>query len=89
MYFYREKRVKKPTKKHRCEICGEEIEGEHIYRTGKSSEGFFTSREHIDCHNAVNEMCSDCDERSYCYVSVVDCFWELTEKQRESYKNPK
>jgi hypothetical protein len=74
MDMYRDRIVKKPRKKYRCETCGGEITGEHIYNSQVWDGDFHTSREHLECREYRNKnMCYDCD----CEGLTTDCFYEI------------
>ena len=84
MGFYREKIVKKPTKIHKCNICGLEIKGEHVYRTGVWEGDFFSVREHSKCNFQITQMCSNCDDYCDGTCDVFDCYFELQEERRKA-----
>ena len=73
MDFYREKIIKNPTKKYRCELCCAKIEGEHYYISGRGYD-FFTYRAHTECYDKAKKMCGECRDSYNCDASITECY---------------
>jgi len=69
--------VKKPRKKYKCDICHKEIKSAHIKRSGLHDGDFFSVREHIECYEIMNDICSKCEFRLDCEFNPAECYNEF------------
>lgn len=74
MDFFKEIKINKSRKEHKCLICGETInEGEECYRcSGKYLNEFFSDYFHSECLKMRNYYLEESGEQEYTSDSVLD-----------------
>lgn len=81
--MHKERLVKKPRKTYRCETCGSDITGEHIYIAQVWEGDFHTRREHVECiAYRKAELCKYCHG---CEGLTNECFTERICRDCEKY----
>ena len=84
MSFYNERIVKKPKKQYYCEVCHKPITGQHIYSSGIGEDGFYSGRQHEDCHKELTEQCKKCPDRNCCVFDYYECYCEWMKEKEQS-----
>lgn len=70
------KLVKRPRRVHTCNLCGQDISGEHVSHAGKLDSDFNIWRVHIECLDRSKVMCGECDVQDDCQSNIEECFKE-------------
>ena len=80
--FYREQIIHKPKKEHKCFLCLQKIEGEHVYISCKHYD-FWTGRAHMECNEKSKEICKKCGDSGYCDCDMSECYRESIRQEKQ------
>ena len=85
MSFILSETVVKARKEHRCDMCKGRIEiGEGYCRSFSVDGGDnWLLKEHLECKEKREDMCSNCVNKFDCETSLEECFYEKVTKNEQ------